>query len=294
MKKRLRIILAQLNLQVGDINGNLQKHLDAIRTAQETFAADIIVFPELSLTGYPPEDLLLRKSFIDAANSALQQLTNEIRDIYCLVGHPHSDGHHLYNSCSVIYQGKILSRYDKQQLPNYGVFDEDRYFSPGNQTCILPIKGLHVGIEICEDLWKIEPTRQAAEAGAQIILSPNASPFERDKHEQRAALLAKRAQHHNLPIVYVNHVSGQDELIFDGGSMVVNADGQIAHCAGFFNETLLPVDFELDHKPHSLPTTFTIPSELERIYQALVLGVKDYITKNRFPGVLVGVSGGID
>jgi NAD+ synthase (glutamine-hydrolysing) len=298
MSKKLRIVMAQLNLKVGDITGNLQKHLDAAITARDKLSADVIVFPELSLTGYPAEDLLLRKYFVAQANAALSKLRSEIKDIYCLVGHPYTDEQHLFNSCSLIYNGKTIGRYSKQRLPNYGVFDECRYFTPGEKSCVLPIRDIPTGIVICEDLWKLGPTREAAAQGAKLILSPNASPFEIDKHEQRLSVLSKRAQHDNLPIIYVNQVGGQDELVFDGGSLAVNAHGNISQFAGFFKESLLPVDIKVNSLVKIPPANFTIPSgekaKEERIYQALVLSVRDYIEKNNFPGVIVGVSGGID
>ncbi|MBX3709268.1 MAG: NAD+ synthase [Gammaproteobacteria bacterium] len=295
MQKKLRVVLAQLNLQVGDIKGNLEKHIRAAITARDKYSADVIIFPELSLTGYPPEDLLLRPSFISASNEALQQLIAEIQDIYCLVGHPHTDNQHLFNACSLIYSGKVIGCYAKQRLPNYSVFDECRYFEPGKQSCVLSIGGISTGFVICEDLWKLGPTQEAAAQGAQIIFSPNASPFEISKHEQRVSVLAKRAKHNQLPIIYVNQVGGQDELVFDGGSMVINANGEICQFAGFFNETLLPVDIDVTSTPtFHCSTTLSIPNKIERIYQALVLSVRDYINKNHFPGVLVGVSGGID
>jgi len=285
--------MAQLNLNAGDIAGNLQKHIHAAMTARDN-SADIIVFPELSLTGYPPEDLLLRKAFLDETNAALNKFISEIKDIYCLVGHPYTDHQYLYNACSLIHNGKIIGQYSKQRLPNYGVFDECRYFTPGEKSCVLTVKGIPVGLVICEDLWKLGPTRDAAAQGARIILSPNASPFESDKHEQRIAVLAKRAVHDKLPIVYVNQVGGQDELIFDGGSMVIHADGKMAEFAGFFQESLKPVAIEIKNSPTLTSSEIIIPPQEERIYQALVLGVRDYVEKNHFPGVLVGASGGID
>lgn len=294
MSDKIRIVLAQLNLKVGDIAGNLQKHIDAANTARDKLHADIIVFPELSLTGYPPEDLLLRKSFIDEASAALKKLKSEIKDIYYLVGHPFAHHQHLYNSCSLLHNGKLLARYSKQKLPNYGVFDERRYFTEENESRVVSIKGVKVGLVICEDLWKLGPTHDAAARGAKIILSPNASPFEIDKHEQRLSVLSKRAKHDNIAIVYVNHVSGQDELIFDGGSMVVDGNGDLKQCAGFFNETLMPVDIELKKSPTIVSSEIHIPSKMERIYQALVLSVRDYVQKNNFKCVMIGVSGGID
>ncbi len=294
MAKKLRIVLAQLNLTVGDISGNLEKHVHSAITARDKLSADVIVFPELSLTGYPPEDLLLRRNFITEANDALKKFIAEVKHIYCLVGYPHAAKQGLFNSCALIHDGNILGHYAKQRLPNYGVFDECRYFVPGTSSCVVPIHDIPTGFVICEDLWKLGPTRDAATHGAQLILSPNASPFESHKHEQRLSVLAKRAKHDHLPIVYVNHISGQDELVFDGGSMVINANGQLCQFAGFFNETLLPVDIDISTSPRLSPSAVTIPNKVARIYQALVLSVRDYIHKNRFPGVLVGVSGGID
>lgn len=294
MTKKIRIAMAQLNLTVGDIAGNLQKHIHAAVTARDELNADIIVFPELSLTGYSPEDLLLRKAFVNEANAALTKLNTEVENIYCLVGHPYSDNQHLFNACSLLYNGKILARYAKQKLPNYSVFDEARYFTAGTESCVLPIQDLPVGIVICEDLWKLGPTRDAAAQGARIILAPNASPFERDKHEQRVSVLAKRARHDNTPIIYVNQVCGQDDLVFDGGSMAIDAKGNVSKFAGFFNEALVPVDIELTPTPKITSSEIIIPSQEERIYQALVLSVRDYIEKNHFPGVVVGASGGID
>lgn len=295
MSKSLRIVLAQLNLLVGDIEGNLQKHIDAAIKARDDLAADVIVFPELSLTGYPPEDLLLRKGFLNDAREALMQFISSVNDIYCVVGHPDATSNGIYNSCSLIYNHSILGKYAKQHLPNYEVFDEYRYFKPGNKSCVVPIKGILTGLVICEDLWFPGPAQLAASHGARLILSPNASPFEIDKHENRVLIVSKRAQHNNVPIVYVNNIGGQDELIFDGGSMVFNENGKLCHFAGFFNETLLPVDINIyANKATIEPVQFELSNQTERIYRALVLGVRDYIEKNKFPGVLVGVSGGID
>jgi NAD+ synthase (glutamine-hydrolysing) len=295
MAQKLRIVLAQLNLQVGDISGNLQKHLQAAVSARDELSADIIVFPELSLTGYPPEDLLLRHDFLQATQTALENFIAQITGIYCLISYPEQTAAGIYNACAFIYNGKIIAQYRKQHLPNYGVFDEQRYFIAGNIPCVVAINNILVGIIICEDAWAPGPIQQAAAQGAQVLLIPNASPFETDKHEQRVAILAKQAQQYHLPIVYVNQVGGQDELIFDGGSMVINAQGNVAQLADFFQETLLPVDISFANNHTSIATkTIKSPSPIEKIYRALVLSVHDYIEKNHFPGVIVGVSGGID
>ncbi len=295
MAKKLRIVLAQLNPLVGDIQGNLAKLIDAAHTARDTHKADIIVFPELCITGYPPEDLLLRKDFLDAAASAINEFKSQVQNIYCVVGHPHATSQGLFNSCSLIYNGTILGRYAKQHLPNYGVFDECRYFTPGNSPCVIPIQGIPVGIVICEDLWHAPPIQQAATQGARLILSPNASPFELDKHVQRELTLAKRAKAANIPIGYVNCVGGQDELVFDGGSMLIDHQGKICQHAGFFNEILFPVDIEISSTDAKIDSAaFSIPSEDELAYQALVTGTRDYVEKNNFSTVLIGISGGID
>ena len=291
---KLRIVLAQLNLIVGDIQGNLIKLIEAANHARDSLAADIIVFPELSITGYPPEDLLFRHAFIQAAEEALLAFKSQVKDIYCVVGHPAATNHGLFNACSLIYNGDVIGFYAKQHLPNYGVFDEVRYFIPGHSPCVVNIKDIPVALMICEDLWFDQPIQQAAKLGARLVLSPNASPFEIEKHEQRQLTLAKRATLANLPIVYVNRIGGQDEFVFDGGSMVVDASGKVCQHAGFFNETLLAVDFEFNNQLTIESRPFTIPSIEERAYQALVMGVRDYVHHTGFSGAVIGVSGGID
>jgi NAD+ synthase (glutamine-hydrolysing) len=295
MSKKLRIVIAQLNLIVGDIQGNVTKHIQAATTARDTLHADVIVFPELSITGYPPEDLLNRPSFIADANQALNELKLKIENIHCIVGHPHANSKGLHNACSVIYNGTILGRYSKQHLPNYGVFDERRYFVAGESHGVISIHDIPVGIVICEDLWFANPVEQAANQGARIILSPNASPFEVNKQTERQQMLAKRAKSANIPIVYANQVGGQDDLVFDGGSMVIDSDGKICQHAGFFKESLLPVDIDITPAESRVQQSpYILPPDDEKIYQCLVLAVRDYVQKNNFPGALIGLSGGID
>jgi NAD+ synthase (glutamine-hydrolysing) len=243
MSKKLRVVMAQLNLLVGDIQGNLQQHMQAAITARDTLKADVIVFTELSLTGYPPEDLLLRQSFLEECNQAINEFKANINGIHCVIGHPYLHSKGLYNSCSLIYNGTVVARYNKKYLPNYGVFDEQRYFVPGETFGVVLIHDIPVSVIICEDLWYAAPAHEAGAQGARIILSPNASPFEVDKDLQRQAVIGKRARENNVPIVYVNQIGCQDDLIFDGGSMVIDARGNIAQVAGFFQETLLPVVF---------------------------------------------------
>lgn len=295
MSKKLRIVLAQMNFCVGDIEGNLAKHIETALLARDQYKADVIVFPELSLTGYPPEDLLFRKAFLQNITEAVSEFKSKVKNIYCLIGHPHQNSHGLYNSCSLIHNDIILARYYKHHLPNYGVFDEVRYFSPGNSPCVVPINGIPVGVIICEDLWHPNPIQQAANLGARVMLIPNASPFEINKHEQRHTILAKRAKSANVPMLYVNCIGQQDELVFDGGSMAVDQEGVICAFGSFCEEALIPIDIEFTSAATTIaPHSFTIPHEEKRIYDCLVLGVRDYLSKNNFKGALVAVSGGID
>lgn len=297
MTNKLRITLAQLSLPVGDIDGNVQKHIQTAITARDKLKADVVVFPELSLTGYPPEDLLLRDAFLQAADEALSYLMRSIHDIYCIVGHPLVTSRGLQNACTVFYNGKVIATYAKQRLPNYGVFDEKRYFVPGDKSCVVTIKGIAVGLIICEDIWKVSPIKHCVAEGAQIVLVPNASPFKKDKHEDRITLLTHRSQRNHIAIGYVNSVDGQDDLIFDGGSLVVDSKGNLVNFGGFFEENLLSFDVTTSNNQVSITTETPRPALLmaeERIYQALVFAVREYVTKNRFPGVVIGLSGGID
>jgi NAD+ synthase (glutamine-hydrolysing) len=295
MTQNLRITLAQLNMSVGDIDKNLEKLICSSITARDEHGSDVIIFPELCLTGYPPEDLLLRPSFISDSNKALQKFIDGVRDIYCVVGHPYKTSDGLFNACSIIYNGHVLAVYAKRFLPNYGVFDERRYFIPGQKSCVLPIKNISVGFAICEDLWHEETISELAAKGARLILSPNASPFESNKHENRFDIISKQLQQHRLSLAYVNLVGGQDELIFDGGSMVINEEGKLTQFSGFFSENLLSVDIDNANTSTAMRAdSITIPTKEERIYQALVLALRDYVTKNHIQGVILGVSGGID
>lgn len=292
MTTKLKIIMAQLNFTVGDLDGNLTKHIDAIQSAIAA-SADIIVFPELSLTGYPPEDLLLRHEFINASEKVMHELIPHCQNIYCVVGHPALIENKLYNNCSVIKDGKIVASYQKQDLPNYAIFDERRYFSSGHSSCVVNINSIKVGFVICEDLWHVGPVGRAKAAGAQLIIAPNASPFESDKHEKRVDLLSKRCRDNNVSILYVNNIGGQDELVFDGGSMAVNNKGDLCALANFFTEELKEVTYlqesnSFDHED------IDAPKNINRIYDALVLGLRDYAKKNHFQRAHLGLSGGID
>jgi len=285
--------LAQAHFLVGDISANTEKMRDLALQAREQ-GADVIVFPELALLGYPPQDLLLRPSLSGRVKSALASLS-DIEDIVMIVGYPHVDHHGTFNSAAILYNGQQKGFYHKQSLPNYGVFDERRYFDKGRNQVLFDYKGITIGLLICEDLWLEEPIKALKEQGADIVVSLNASPFETDKQEARKAILAKRSREYQLPIVYVNSVGGQDDLVFDGGSLVVQADGSIAHEAPrFLNHLLLA---RLDVKAHQFDTQTKAPLSLStesEMYQALVVGLRDYVNHSGFKGVIVGLSGGID
>ncbi|MCW4627976.1 MULTISPECIES: NAD+ synthase [Marinomonas] len=295
----LRIAMAQLDMLVGDITKNTQSVIDAACKARDEEHADVVVFPELTLTGYPPEDLLLRPSLDQRIESALATLLAEIRDIYVVVGYPRRIDGELFNCAGVIYQGDLLVEYAKQKLPNFLVFDDKRYFSEGREAGLVDIKGVKVGLSICEDIWHPEPIAQARAAGAELILNLNASPYHIEKMGEREELLHQRATEVTLPIVYVNYMGAQDELVYEGGSFVVNAKGEKIMQAPWFEAGLYSIDMIVDEsQPNKVePVAGTIAPALgleASVYQAMVLGLRDYITKNRFKGIVLGLSGGID
>ncbi|PAU89712.1 NAD+ synthase [Pseudomonas sp. WN033] len=296
MTNSLRVVMAQLNLRVGDIRGNLERIIEAATHARDELGARVIVFPELSLCGYPPEDLLLRSSMQARIERALHALCERVQGIYLVVGYPWYEGEQCFNQAAVIADGNLLASYAKQHLPNYRVFDEKRYFSEGSGSCVLELDGLPVALSICEDIWHPQPMVQARAAGARLMLNLNASPFHMDKQGEREATLTERCAEGEMPVLYVNQVGAQDELIFDGGSVAMAADGQIALRAPAFAEGLYPVDVLYDDEQVSLRQGTLAPMpELEAsVYQALVCGVRDYVNKNGFKGVVLGLSGGID
>lgn len=294
---QLKIVMAQLNPLVGDIDGNTERVLAALAGAQAQHRADVVVFPELMLTGYPPEDLLLRPSIELRVERALARLCSQVGDVYVVVGYPRLlAGRGLFNMAGVIHNGRLIAEYAKQELPNYQVFDEKRYFVPGEQPSLVDIRGVPVTLTICEDIWHSGPMRLAAATGARLMLNLNASPFHTGKQRQRQQLLKRRAQEGHMPIVYVNMVGGQDELVFDGGSMAVNADGEVAACAPNFSEGLHALAVNWDGERCAIADGTRVPelSDLAAVYRALVTGVRDYVDKNRFKGVVLGLSGGID
>jgi NAD+ synthase (glutamine-hydrolysing) len=292
MPGSLRIVMAQLNLLVGDVDGNASLVLEAARRAQNELQADAIVFPELALTGYPPEDLLLRPELYRLVDRALERLCEARLDIDLVVGHPRRENGRSYNTASVVRGGHVIACYDKQCLPNYAVFDEKRYFSAGTEPAVFDLRGVPTALTICEDIWEPGPAAAAAAQGARLLLNLNASPYHMTKWRQREAEVAQRARENAVPIVYVNLVGGQDELVFDGDSFVVDGAGQVALRAPAFDTGLFPVDLR-DGAPVPGECAPVLADD-ESVYRAIVLGVRDYVDKNGFPGVVIGLSGGID
>ena len=296
-----RIRIAQLNLVVGDVPGNADRVIAEGLSARAD-RVDLLVFPELTLTGYPPEDLLLRPEFLQRVESALERIREECRGITLVLGYPLRTVGGLFNVAGVVRDGVVIGEYAKQHLPNYSVFDEKRYFQAGSTPLVLEHLGLRIGLSVCEDIWQEEPTRQAVEAGAQILININASPFHVGKRAEREALVARRADEHAIPIVYANLVGGQDELVFDGASFVADGAGRILHRAAVFEEDRPTFDLDDEGRPLVGLTSGRNASvfgdnameEEASVYGALVLGVRDYVRKNGFSGAVLGLSGGVD
>lgn len=290
------IVMAQLNTLVGDFEGNLAKVVQHVRAVEAGGRPSVLVFPELTLCGYPPEDLLLRPSVELRTRAALESLCDAVGDSYVVVGYPGRRDGALYNMAGVIHKGEVLAEYAKQCLPNYQVFDEKRYFQAGSQACVVDIYGVPVGLSICEDIWETGPTRQACDSGARLILNLNSSPFHRAKVGARQNVVAQRARENNTPIIYVNQVGGQDELVFDGGSFALSAEGALRAAAPAYEEGAWTLGLQYDGSDCELAEAEQVPDldDLASVYQALVLGVRDYVNKNGFKGVVLGLSGGID
>jgi len=287
----MHIAIAQLNQVLGDLRGNGAAILAAVGEAGRA-GARLVVTPELSLCGYPPEDLVLRPAFLDACASELASLASGVRGTPVVVGFPERDGGARYNSLAVLADGRVTAVYRKQQLPNYTVFDEERYFEPGTTPSVLDVDGTAVGLLICEDVWFAGPARRAQQAGAQVIVVANGSPYHTQQHAARREQVGARARETGLPFVYVNRVGGQDELVFDGASFVMDAQGDVVQQLPGWHETVALVTLD---RGAPRPVRGTLDPRLEyHVYEALVMGVRDYVTKNRFPGVLLGLSGGVD
>ena len=296
MTTRFKIIMAQLDFLVGDIDGNTDKIIRVARRASEELGADMVVFPELAITGYPPEDLLLRPSLKPRITKALDRICVADIDAYLVVGYPETTAEGVYNALAVLRGSKVIAGYRKQYLPNYQVFDERRYFRAGSHPCVIDIAGARMAFTVCEDLWEPEPARQAKEAGAHLLVNINASPFHMRKLQERQELVQQRSREGGFPVVYVNLVGGQDELVFDGGSMAAS-QGELNCLIPQFQEGLFPLDIEIaEHGSCEIPRQAMAETlDLEaQVYEALVMGVRDYVEKNGFKGVVLGLSGGID
>src|SRR5918999_2806319 len=325
----MRIALAQMNTVVGDLDGNRERIVGRLEEAREA-GADLVLFPELAVTGYPPEDLLLRPGFLRAAARSLDEIAAQTRGLTALIGTPHLD-RDLFNACAVCSDGAVKAIYRKQFLPNYGVFDEDRYFQPGRDLVLLRCGETLIGPTVCEDIWQPgPPATDLALAGAHVVANISASPFHLDKGAEREQMLATRARDNSCWIAFVNAVGGQDELVFDGHSLVLDEDGRVVARAPAFEEALLVVDVDpttaiarrlRDARRRSLaraqtalpdppvielsgapaparkaagPTVAPLLAELEQMRLAIELGLRDYALKNGFSEVVLGVSGGID
>ncbi len=290
MSRKLKLTMAQLNWVVGDIEGNCERMLSTVKAQEET---DLVMFSELALCGYSPEDLLFRPDFQQRCETQLTRLEQASKKTAIVVGHPWWQNGKIYNALSFFYKGELQARYFKQQLPNYGVFDEKRYFQQGNERCVVPFKGYHLGLLICEDIWINEPIDALKQAGADLVLSINASPYNREKPHVRTQLIKEHCQRTHLPVIYLNQIGGQDELVFDGCSKVFDERGTITHRLAAFDEQTTIVEFdELNIVPMADPAPELSP--LAQVYQALVLATRDYVIKNGFKGAILGLSGGID
>lgn len=292
---RLRIALAQVNQHLGDLPGNSARILETAARARDDLGAHVVVFPELTLTGYPPEDLLLRPGFRRQTACAFDALVRDLDGIVAVLGHAEEREGRLHNAAVAIADGRRLATYYKQHLPNYGVFDEKRYFEPGHEAVVIEVAGVRLGLTVCEDLWQAGVAAQARDAGAELILNLNASPFHIGKHLEREHILARAAAESGLGVVYVNQVGGQDELVFDGGSMVIDPEGRRVFRAPEFEPDLSLVAFEPGQPAWPVGADSVAPlEETAAVYRSLVLGVRDYVHKNGFPGAVLGLSGGVD
>ena len=296
MTKKISIALAQLDFVVGDISGNTELIIETSKKAKRQYNADLIVFPELSISGYPPEDLLLHSGFKKRILEASNKIQQEINGIDALVGYPEYQNGKIFNSCSVFSEKKEIVRYRKEALPNYSVFDEKRYFESDDNSAIFLIKGKKIGINICEDIWQERAAIRSKEAGAELIIVINGSPYEKNGQEKREKVVKRLTEVTGLPFVYLNMIGGQDELLFDGSSFVMDKNGEIVYRAKSFEESLDLIEFEINDdgcSPLKSRVHKVLP-QVESIYKALVRGTRDYIKKHKFPGVVLGLSGGID
>lgn len=290
---QMTFAIIQTNFWVGDIAGNVKK-MHALTLDAKARGADIVIFPELALVGYPPEDLLLRPTLGERVREAMAKLA-EIEGIVVILGYPHIDHHGTFNSAAILQDGSQKGFYHKQCLPNYGIFDEQRYFQKGRNQVLFDYKGATIGLLICEDIWHDEPIQALKQAGADLVIVINASPFEIGKQTARKSLLTQHSSTHHLPIIYVNTVGAQDDIVFDGGSLITQSDGRVAHEGVRFLNQLLMARFDIQNKTFDTQAKAPLVlSEESEMYQALVVGLRDYVNRSGFKGVIVGLSGGID
>jgi NAD+ synthase (glutamine-hydrolysing) len=293
---KITVALAQLNLVVGDVAGNTARILEYSARARDELRADLVVFPELSVSGYPPEDLLFHTGLRRRVGKALDTIRESVRDIAVLFGYPEYQGDDIYNACAVYLNGKILATYRKQMLPNYRVFDEQRYFKAGKDAAVFRLNGVRIGLNICEDVWKRGPAAASRSAGAEVLVAINGSPYELASQQNREDVVRSRILEIGIPAVYLNLIGGQDELVFDGGSFTMDADGQVCFRAPPFSEGLHRVVLEVRQSGIVPEPSGIVPiqSTEQSVYEALVCGTRDYVDKHGFPGVVLGLSGGID
>lgn len=292
----MKIGLAQINTHVGAISTNAKKVLTTVLRARDELDCDLIVFPELTLSGYPPEDLLLHRAMRLRVDEALEEVRTGVNGIGVYVGFPEYDGDLIYNSAVLLRDGVELARHRKQVLPNYAVFDEKRYFESGGGPTVIDYEGIRFGLTICEDTWEAGPCSEARAAGAEVVLISNGSPYDMESQTNREVVLAERARENGIPLIYVNMVGGQDELVFDGGSVALDAEGAVVFRAPAFAEDIFVVDLLRNDQGVAIESTNIAPRLLvaESVYNALVLGTRDYVDKNGFDSVVLGLSGGID
>ncbi len=296
--RSLRIALAQHDFPVGDVAGNSARIIELMHIARDEYGADVVVFPELAISGYPPEDLLLRPAFLRDCAQAITTIAMQAQGIVAVVGWPQSTGAVVHNAASVLRDGGIAATYRKRELPNYAVFDERRYFDidPDGGNCVFEVGGVQVGLLVCEDLWFAEPLAATVAEGAELVLVPNASPYERGKHAQRDALLAERSRDSGVGIAYVNNVGGQDALVFDGSSVVADGDGTVHPAAVAFAEEMLVVEYDAEAR-RFMPLRWIDDGDESMdalAWRAVTRGIADYCRKNGFGKVWLGLSGGID
>lgn len=291
IRKNMKLAIAQINCVLGDLKENSAKILRYAEQAKLS-GVQLMLTPELSLCGYPPEDLLLRDGFFKSCEQALNDLAQQISGIAVIVGHPHELDGKRYNAASLLRDGQVVATYCKRFLPNYAVFDEERYFARGTQPLVFELGGIRFGINICADVWEPDAAQQAASAGAQLLLVLNASPYAVQKIESRYDVLRQRINETGMSVVYANMVGGQDELVFDGGSFSMDREGRLTSQSVVFEEQLSFIELSVDAQPSG--EMAGLPALEAGVYRALCLGLRDYIGKNRFPGVLLGLSGGID